>query len=498
MAGFTQLTAGFTVPAIGSNVTISVLDSSWMSPTQVVYIQSAGYYEVQSLPDTISAIVKNLGYTGNAAPTTVIANSQGVSPGGLVGETGATGLGTLNSISPTTTKGDIMADNGANSPSAGVVRVAVGSNGKALVADSAAAAGVSYATITPNTVTSDNNIPRYDGTSGNPMPLQDSLLLITDDGSIQSTPTGGNARGSKATDLQVARALAAQVASGSNSVIVGGDNNTASGQYSAILGGSGNICSATGSTIGAGAANTASGASSSITGGDSNVASGLNSAVAGGSQNTASGADSAIAGGVQNTASGALSFVGAGQNNAASGINSVVLGGTDNTASGDNSSTIGGQFALSDKYGQVSRASGNFAAAGDAQASELIFRNSTTDATPTVLYLDGGSSPERASISTSSSWAFRGLVIGRRDNGDSAGWEFTGVIHNNGGTTALTAAIVATLIAADAGCAATWGVAGSIAVTADNANDALQIEVTGTAGNNIRWVATVKSVEVNY
>lgn len=493
MAGFTQLTAGFTVPAIGSNVTIAVADSSWMSPTQVIYIQTAGYYEVQSLPGSTSAIVKNLGTTGNAAPTTAIANGQGVSPGGVQGATGATGVGTLNSIAPTTTLGDIMADNGGGGGSASVVRVGVGTNGQALVADSAASAGVTYSTITPNS-TDDNGIPRFDGTTGKPVPLQTSNLLITDTGAIQSTPSGGNARGTSAIDLQVTRAANTQVASGTNSVIVGGDNNTASGQYAAILGGSGNTCSATGSTIGAGSGNTASGQSSSVTGGTTNTASGFASVVAGGDSNTASGADAAVAGGTGNEASGDLSFIAAGEDNVASGTNAVVLGGTDNTASGVNSVTVGGSGALADKYGQISHASGFFAADGDAQTSELVFRTGTTDATPTEMFLDGTGGSQRATIATSTAWVFTGYCVVREDaTGDTKAWTFSGVLKRNSTTTtALVAAVTPTQVAADGGAAA-W----ALAVTADNTNESLKLEVTGEAVHTLRWVAWVRLVEVS-
>lgn len=63
---------------------------------------------------------------------------------------------------------------------------------------------------------------------------QGSFLVAVPDG----TATGGNKRGTKAVDLQLSRAAATQVASGANSVISGGLNNTASGARSAVAGGS--------------------------------------------------------------------------------------------------------------------------------------------------------------------------------------------------------------------------------------------------------------------
>jgi hypothetical protein len=55
------------------------------------------------------------------------------------------------------------------------------------------------------------------------------------------TATGGNPRGQRSVDLQLSRAAAAQVASGANSAIIAGANNTASGARSATVGGESNL-----------------------------------------------------------------------------------------------------------------------------------------------------------------------------------------------------------------------------------------------------------------
>lgn len=88
--------------------------------------------------------------------------------------------------------------------------------------------------------------------------------------------TGGNNRGANAVDLQVARLATApaQVASGTLSVISGGQNNTASGELSVIAGGSGSTASGRGAVVGGGENNTASGLFATIPGGQNNVASG--------------------------------------------------------------------------------------------------------------------------------------------------------------------------------------------------------------------------------
>jgi hypothetical protein len=115
--------------------------------------------------------------------------------------------------------------------------------------------------------------------------------------------TGGNARGTDATDLQANRSLATQVASGSGSAIGGGTANTASGQQSAVAGGTGNVASGTQSFIGGGASNVASAIYAAVLGGFSNDATASGATVVGGANSTASGASS-IAGGNGATASG--------------------------------------------------------------------------------------------------------------------------------------------------------------------------------------------------
>jgi hypothetical protein len=69
-----------------------------MTIGQVVFVQTAGYFTVGSLPDATHAILTNLGYPGNATIGTVIATGQNISPGGLIGSS-ASGLPTNNVFS---------------------------------------------------------------------------------------------------------------------------------------------------------------------------------------------------------------------------------------------------------------------------------------------------------------------------------------------------------------------------------------------------------------
>ena len=95
---FTLTNASFEQPAVSANVLVYVDDSTWISVGQILFVQSAGYFEVISKPDGISVTLENLGYDGNAAPTTIIASGKTVSAAGVKGDTG-TGSGDLLSAS---------------------------------------------------------------------------------------------------------------------------------------------------------------------------------------------------------------------------------------------------------------------------------------------------------------------------------------------------------------------------------------------------------------
>ncbi len=156
-------------------------------------------------------------------------------------------------------------------------------------------------------------------------------------GALQSTGGAfpGNARGANATDLQTARLSATQVASGAQSVIVGGRYNTASGFNAVVVGGEINRATGTGSFIGGGTNNFAAGDNSSVVGGLSNNTAAVAAFIGGGGSNAANGTFASVVGGAFNSANGNRAFVGGGHSNTASGQFAMVLGGTNNTASGD-------------------------------------------------------------------------------------------------------------------------------------------------------------------
>lgn len=82
-----------------------------------------------------------------------------------------------------------------------------------------------------------------------------------------STATGGNKRGTHATDWQKSRSAATHVASGNQSVIGGGNGNIGSGLLSTIAGGDFNTASSSYSSIGGGGGHAANSLAGTIPGG---------------------------------------------------------------------------------------------------------------------------------------------------------------------------------------------------------------------------------------
>ena len=262
-----------------------------------------------------------------------------------------------------------------------------------------------------------------------------SFSLAVPDG----TATGGNARGANSVDLQTARSAAANVASGSYSFACGYDNR-ASGSYS-------------------------------FSSGYQSIASSVNG----------------VAIGWQCTASGSYETFAFGEYCIASANNALAIG--HQVQSSAVAASAWGSRASSTRYGMYSHAAGYFAAMGDAQSARFVLRKKTTDATPTTLMLDG--STTRLTIPSGKTMSANIIISGIKSDGSAkcTFWRKV-VITNVGGTTTLDAEIKEHDAKDVASC--------DVTITADDTNDALQIDVTGVAAETWRWVAVVEGLEIGY
>ena len=235
-------------------------------------------------------------------------------------------------------------------------------------------------------------------------------FVLNSNGSIQhdnpSTPgipgVSGNARGQNAIDLQPYRSSASQIASGTNSVLGGGINNTASGSEATVSGGKQNVSGAICTTIGGGSQNHATGDYSTISGGAGNSANAKYASMGGGENNAAGGDHSTISGGRSNQATASYATVGGGRSNQATGFNSTIAGGIGNSASFEytvvgggynNQATAGSATVSGGKNNTASSNESTIGGGGSNQASAIystIAGGNNNSATRTSSTVGGG------------------------------------------------------------------------------------------------------------
>jgi hypothetical protein len=169
---------------------------------------------------------------------------------------------------------------------------------------------------------------------------------------------------------------------------------------------------------------------------------------------------------------------------------SSVLGGHANTVDQDDATVLGGAHADTDHYGAVVHANGYNAVAGDAQSTFVEAFTVTSDATPTELFLDGLLlASKRFTVASGAVYQFTAQVSGIvSGGGNAAGYTIHGTIKNNGGTTAIVGTVTYAHTAEDN---AAW----DVTATADDANDALVLTVTGAAATTVNWHATIHATK---
>lgn len=115
----------------------------------------------------------------------------------------------------------------------------------------------------------------------------------------------------------------------------------------------------------------------------------------------------------------------------------------------------------------------------------------TTNATPTEMLAMLGN---RVKLGPGTAWAWTVMLAAFRDsNGTAWAKKFEGLLkQNSSGTTSMVGTPVETLLGDD------FAGALSAAVTADNANGALKVTVTGIAGATIRWHANIQVAAVSF
>jgi hypothetical protein len=449
--------------------------------------------------------------SGNAGSATILQTARTINGVSFDGSANITVTAAGSTLSDTVT----VAKGGTGLTSLGTALQVLRVNAGATALEYATAGGA-----LSGTGAVDNAVLRADGTGG--ATLQNSAFVIADNAtaspnntvnhaSIQATggttnvsvsivpkgtgafclqvpdsgTGGGNARGANAVDLQTIRSAATQVASGPASFVVG-KNSTASGPDGGAAA-IGESCIASGSrAFACGLSSTASG-TFSFSCNYASIASGGSSFAGAGA--TASAQDAFAFGGLT-VVNGSYS-VGFGYQGAISGQYAAGFGLYPTAAA--NYTFAHGHGATANRLGMYAHAANWWDAVnkGDSQYVRFVASRKTTNNTPTTLMLDGSST--RLTITAGKVFAFTARITGIKSDGTAvAEYVRKGVIKRISNTTSLVGSIEA--IGTDIEDNAST----DVAITADDTNEALQINVTGIASETWRWVAVVEGIEIAY
>jgi hypothetical protein len=334
------------------------------------------------------------------------------------------------------------------------------------------------------------------------------------------TITGGNKRGTNAVDLQTFISNAAiHVASGINSVVVGGSYNKATGLSSSVLGGSGNTAASHGDSVLGGDGNQAIGgfsiaggrysqanATTSVAFGYQCIVNGLDASVAMGYANTITGGYHTTVFGGYNTTSGYLHFVGGRSNTIVSGTASVLLGqtnratgnyhflaGYNHVATAPSSSTLLGVSTIDGGYSRMVYGTTGYVR-GDSQASKVLLNGRTTTATPKILSTNilAVDATSQLTLQNYNSIRFKGSIIGRnRDSNDTSAWDIDGIIQRGFGVGTTTLLIGNVNVVQNT---PAWG---TPTLAANTTLGCLTVTVIGAAAN-IQWTCSIDTTEVIY
>lgn len=302
--------------------------------------------------------------------------------------------------------------------------------------------------------------------------------------------------------------------SGATATIAGGQANTNRANYGAVgggfqnrleagavdgvvAGGSHHLLRGHSGVIGGGSSNTNLSATATIAGGDRNVINTNASAatISGGLGNHIAPVDygpaigvanphfAAIAGGWDNRINGAegASILG-GLHNVIddTGNRSSILAGQDNRVNWSDSVAFG-RGALAQAQTSLAQGATFGDQAGDGQAANYILTGAT--AGNVTLNLVGPTQLIGSSV------AFSALVSAKAFGDHAGGWEVKGVVRSFGGVIALVGAPSVTLLGRTSA---------SLNVTAQVVGDRWVLSVTGISGFNVRWVANVRTAEVQF
>ena len=270
-----------------------------------------------------------------------------------------------------------------------------------------------------------------------------------------------------------------------------GPYTDATGNYSVALGGSGT------QSVGSNSVAIGNAYASGDTSFAASIANNTSSYGATGANSIAIG-DRTKATGSYGVSIGRLNTV-SGTNGAAAIGQSITLSGEGSFAAGSNvqcnsshAQAFGQGASTSGIFGKFARACGFFGNYGDRQSGWYSLVSDTTSATPEAMTTNNSTAAATNQIVAASDTCitFSGTIVAMQNGAQAYGsWEIKGLLVNDGGTTTVPTSAITEISNTSS-----WG----LALSADNTNNALKVQVTGEASHNIRWVANIQTSEVTY
>lgn len=120
-SAFTDLTAGFVVPALGGQIQVSVVNSDWAAVGESVFIPGAGVFEIISIPSPTLLLLEYSNISSNVDAGAAIVSGVIVTPSAVPGADGTNGT---NAFTVTTADFVIPAVNANVSNPDGFIHVA--------------------------------------------------------------------------------------------------------------------------------------------------------------------------------------------------------------------------------------------------------------------------------------------------------------------------------------------------------------------------------------
>jgi len=174
-------------------------------------------------------------------------------------------------------------------------------------------------------------------------------------------------------------------------------------------------------------------------------------------------------------------------NGVASGVYSTAIGRAVTATAA--ASFAMGYFTNAYQANQYSIGFSQFTSSEVNQTSTFVLNAATTNATATEM--GTGLTFARMVVRASTTWAFEITVAARSDGGvDNAMYIRRGMIKRDASNNTTLVGAVDSVYTNETNAA--W----DVAVTADDTNEALKVEVTGAAATNINWTANVTLTEV--